>query len=157
MELAATRATAGDLDDLLRLYRLLEEELVELKPVWSFTEALPAPPERALQALLEDPATMVLMGRIDGVPVGFLVGTVSSLLPQSGGAGLASVRYLFTEPPAREVGVGEALLAAFVDSQRAAGITHFDAHVAPGHRLAKNFFEANGFKARHIVMHRAET
>jgi hypothetical protein len=25
--------------------------------------------------------------------------------------------------------------------------------VSPGHRIAKNFFEANGFKARHIVMH----
>ena len=30
----------------------------------------------------------------------------------------------------------------------------FDVRVLPGHRLAKNFFEANGFSARLIVMHR---
>jgi hypothetical protein len=33
------------------------------------------------------------------------------------------------------------------------GITKFDAHVLPGHRLAKNFFEAGGFAARSITMH----
>jgi hypothetical protein len=33
------------------------------------------------------------------------------------------------------------------------GITKFDAHVLPGHRMAKNFFEAGGFAARSIIMH----
>jgi hypothetical protein len=36
---------------------------------------------------------------------------------------------------------------------REEGITKFDAHVLPGHRLAKNFFEAGGFAARSIIMH----
>jgi hypothetical protein len=36
---------------------------------------------------------------------------------------------------------------------RGRGITKFDAHVLPGHRLAKNFFEAGGFSARSIIMH----
>jgi hypothetical protein len=36
---------------------------------------------------------------------------------------------------------------------RERGITKFDAHVLPGHRLAKNFFEAGGFSARSIIMH----
>ena len=40
-----------------------------------------------------------------------------------------------------------------MDDFRASGHTLFDAHVLPGHRLAKNFFEAGGFSARSIIMH----
>jgi hypothetical protein len=39
---------------------------------------------------------------------------------------------------------------------RASGHRLFDARVSPGHRLAKNFFESNGFSARLIVMHHAD-
>lgn len=154
MQPNAVRATVGDLAELSRLYRELETELTALKAVWRITEALPDPVEQALAALLEDPASTVLIGRIDDVPVGFLVGNVAPMLPQSEAAHLASIKYLFTEEPAREVGVAEALLETFLEEAGDAGIEHFDAHVSPGHRVAKNFFEANGFKARHIVMHR---
>jgi ribosomal protein S18 acetylase RimI-like enzyme len=153
MELEATAATGDDVDDLARLYRVLARELAALKPVWCYTEALPEPARESLGDLVADPSTTVLVGRIDGVAVGFLVGTIGPLLPQAGDARLASVTYLFTEPDAREVGVAETLLGAFMDEHVAAGVRHFDAHVSPGHRLAKNFFESNGFKARHIVMH----
>ena len=40
-----------------------------------------------------------------------------------------------------------------LDALRRQGLVRFDAHVLPGHRLAKNFFEAGGFSARSIVMH----
>jgi hypothetical protein len=40
-----------------------------------------------------------------------------------------------------------------MDLLRKRGISRFDAHVLPGHRLAKNFFEAGGFSARSITMH----
>jgi hypothetical protein len=40
-----------------------------------------------------------------------------------------------------------------MEKLRERGISKFDAHVLPGHRLAKNFFEAGGFSARSIVMH----
>jgi hypothetical protein len=42
---------------------------------------------------------------------------------------------------------------AVLSHLRGRGIHRFDAHVLPGHRLAKNFFEQGGFSARHIVMH----
>jgi ribosomal protein S18 acetylase RimI-like enzyme len=153
MDVEATAATGDDVDDLARLYRGLAEELAGLKAVWCYTEALPEPAREALGHLVADPSSTVLVGRIDGVAVGFLVGTSGPLLPQAGDAQLASVTYLFTEPDAREVGVAEILLSAFMEEHLAAGVRHFDAHVSPGHRLAKNFFESNGFKARHIVMH----
>ena len=43
-----------------------------------------------------------------------------------------------------------------MDDYRAMGHHLFDAHVLPGHRLAKNFFEAGGFSARTIVMHHSD-
>jgi ribosomal protein S18 acetylase RimI-like enzyme len=153
MRLSATPATPDDVEHLVRLYLGLKEELAALKPVWEITEALPEPAAGSLAALIDDPSVTVLVGRIDGAPVGFLVGSTRPLLPQAGGARLASVTYLFTEPEAREVGVAEEMLGVFMDAGLAAGVRHFDAHVSPGHRLAKNFFESNGFKARHIVMH----
>jgi hypothetical protein len=39
-----------------------------------------------------------------------------------------------------------------MDAFRSTGHRWFDAHVLPGHRLAKNFFEAGGFSARFIIM-----
>jgi hypothetical protein len=39
---------------------------------------------------------------------------------------------------------------------RERGLRRFDAHVLPGHRLVKNFFEAGGFAARSITMHHAD-
>jgi GNAT superfamily N-acetyltransferase len=95
----------------------------------------------------------VLAGTIDGVPVGFLLGRSNPLLPQAGEERIASVRLVFTEEAARGVGVGEAMLERFMTDHRATGHRLFDAHVSPGHRIAKNFYEAHGFKARHIVMH----
>jgi GNAT superfamily N-acetyltransferase len=153
MEVSARSAVPADIPDLVRLYRRLTEEMVALKAVWSVTEGLPEPVGDAFGAAIADESAWVALGLLDGVPVGFLVGRSEALLPQGGGDRIAAVRLLYTEPEAREVGVGEALMGGFVEARRAEGYRYFDAHVSPGHRLAKNFFESNGFKARHIVMH----
>jgi hypothetical protein len=60
---------------------------------------------------------------------------------------------VFVEQEAREVALGETMRDYVMDLLRERGITKFDAHVLPGHRLAKNFFEAGGFSARSIIMH----
>jgi len=156
IEVTATPAAPGDLSELLRLYRLLEVEMVAIKPVWRLTEGLAEPAADALADALGDAATDVLVGRIDGVPVGFLIGQRAGLLPQADERRMAVIRYLFTETAAREVGVADALVERFLAEQHERGIMLFDAHVSPGHRLAKNFFESNGFTARHIVMHRED-
>jgi len=96
----------------------------------------------------------MLVGEIDEVPLGFLDGRVEPLLPQSGGRAIGVVEHIFTLPDAREVGVGEAMLDAFVEALAPYGVTLFDAVAPPGHRQAKNFFESHGFSARRIVMHR---
>ncbi len=149
----ARRAGHADITELVRLYRLLEAEMARLKPVWGITEGIPEPIEASFGAVLDDPAVALYVGAIDAVAVGFLLGRSEPMLPQAGGDRIAAIRLIFVEAEAREMGVGEAMLSLFRSEHRASH-RYFDAHVSPGHRVAKNFFESNGFKARHIVMHR---
>lgn len=153
MELTARPATEADLDELVRLYRRLEEEMVALKQVWAVADGLPEPVEAALKDALSDPDALVYVGEVESVPVGFLLVRSEALLPQSGEERVGAVRLIFTEPEARGVGVGEMMLETALGELRGKGIRRFDAHVPPGHRDAKNFFEAAGFSARSITMY----
>ncbi len=152
LTVAARPATLDDLPELLRLYRLLEAEMEALRGLWKEADGLPAPVEEALAKAVADPEILVYMGTGDGVPFGFILGYSAPLLPQADGARMATIKLVFTEEEARGVGVGEAMRDTVVDEFRARGHRWFDAHVLPGHRLAKNFFEAGGFSARFIIM-----
>ena len=153
MEPSARPATVDDIGELTRLYRLLETEMQALEETWPLADGLPEPFDGAFEAVAAEDTTSLIVGTIDAVPIGFLYGRREPMLPQSAGALIGAIRLIFVEAGAREVGVGEAMLGRYLDGERAAGITYFDAHVAPGHRLAKNFFESHGFSARRIVMH----
>ena len=96
---------------------------------------------------------MVVLGEIDDYPFGFVLARIEGLLPQAGDEVVCAIRLVFVEPDAREVSVGEVMRDLVMDAMRERGISKFDAHVLPGHRLVKNFFEAGGFSARSIVMH----
>lgn len=149
-------ATPADLTELHALYVELEAEMVGLKAVWRLTDGLAEPAEAAILAAIESTESHVVVGELEGVPVGFLIWRATPLLPQAGGISVAVIELIFTASQARQVGVGEAMLAAFFEEAAVQGIRLFDAVVPPGHRAAKNFFESNGFKARRIVMHRDE-
>lgn len=153
MRVSARPATADDLPVLLELYRRLEDEMTALHPMWPLTEGLAEPVEESLAGALEDTNADLLVGEIEGIPFGFLLARVEELLPQARGEALGSIRLVFSDPEAREVGVAEVMRENAMARLRERGITKFDAHVLPGHRLAKNFFEAGGFSARSIVMH----
>lgn len=153
MSAVARPAGPHDLATLAGLYRGLETEMVALKEVWAITDGLAEPIESSFAAHL-DAGDGVYVGEYDGVPVGFLVWAEEPLLPQSAGLSAAVIRLIYTDPAARRVGVGEAMIELFLADAATRGIRLFDAIVPPGHRHAKNFFESNGFKARRIVMHR---
>jgi ribosomal protein S18 acetylase RimI-like enzyme len=153
LTVTARRAGAGDLPVLTYLYRELEAEMGGLSDMWAKAEGLAEPISAGLAAALDDPSASIYLGEIDGYPFGFLLARVEGLLPQAGGEQVGSIRLVYVEPEARGVGVGEALREAALADLRARGLRRFDAHVLPGHRLAKNFFEQGGFSARAIVMH----
>ena len=153
MEVTARHATSGDIESLVRLYRGLAEEMVELHSMWPLADGLEEPVEDSLLAALDAADTHVILGEIDGYPFGFLLAQIEGLLVQADGEQIGSIKFVFVEREAREVAVGEVMRDLVLEDLRQLGITKFDAHVLPGHRLAKNFFEAGGFSARSIVMH----
>ncbi len=155
MLIGARPGTEADLADFARLYRGLEAEMAALRPIWALADGLRAPQEVALRDILRH--GLATAGTIDEVIVGFLTWHIDPLLPQAGGERIGVIDLLFTEPEARGVGVGEAMLTHGLASLRAAGVKRFDVSVLPGHRQAKNFFEAAGFKARSIIMHHEDT
>jgi ribosomal protein S18 acetylase RimI-like enzyme len=146
-------ATAADIPRVVELARLMRAELSAMRggELWAVREAWPEPLEDSYDTLLTRDDALLVVGTIDDVVVGHGVVVVELL---RSGARLGVVTDLYVEPEAREVGVGEAMadaLVAHCDDRRCIGI---DAPALPGHRAAKNFFEAHGFTARALVMHR---
>jgi GNAT superfamily N-acetyltransferase len=92
----------------------------------------------------------VLVGTLDGVPVGYAVGRLETL---ADGSLLGVVDDIYVDVEARGVGLGEAMMEQLIAWCDAAGCFGMDAMALPGHRLTKNFFEESGFTARKIVMH----
>lgn len=154
MNVSSRPANIDDVDELVALYRALEEEQTALRPMWRLADGLAEPVDTTFKAILDDDGSRLVVGMIDDVPLGFAWARLEELLPQGEGELVAVIRLIHTDADARGVGIGETMIGAILEHYRASGVTKFDAQVSPGHRDAKNFFEANGFKARLIVMHR---
>lgn len=154
MRLEARHAGDSDIPVLVSLYRTLEDEMRALHPMWPIANGLDEPVEESFEATLADPDTLLFIGTIDGYPLGFLLVREEEMLVQAQGEKVGSIRFIFVDHEAREVGLGEVMRDTAMDILRERGISKFDAHVLPGHRLVKNFFESGGFSARTIIMHR---
>jgi GNAT superfamily N-acetyltransferase len=103
-----------------------------------------------LDTLLASPRRRVLVGTVDGEVVGLAVGRVDDV----GEAAIGIVDACYVEPDARCVGVGRALLDGLVAFFAGHACRGVDASALPGDRETKNFFEAAGFKARLLTLHR---
>ncbi|MGH8912745.1 MAG: GNAT family N-acetyltransferase [Acidimicrobiia bacterium] len=153
MKITARDATPDDAGLLIDLYRSLETEMTALHPAWPRRDGLAEPIDESLAKALADPGTLIVVGEVEDVPVGFILAGIEQSLPQAEHEEVGVIRLIFTDFDAREIGVAEAMRDQVMDVLRGRGITKFDAHVLPGHRLAKNFFEAGGFSARSIIMY----
>jgi ribosomal protein S18 acetylase RimI-like enzyme len=156
MQVAARPASHDDLPTLLALYRALEAEMTAIHLMWPFADGLGEPIEDAFKRALSDERSFLYLGTLDDVILGFLLARIEDLLPQAKGLQIGAIRLVFVDVQAREVGVGEAMREVAMSDLRQHGIRKFDAHVLPGHRLVKNFFEAGGFAARSIIMHHSD-
>lgn len=153
MRVVARPALEGDILALETMYRSLEREMEGLHKMWPVADGLDEPVTESFHEALDEPDTVVLIGEIDGYPFGFLMVRVERLLAQADGELVGAIRLIYVDQEAREVALGEEMRELALNILRERGITKFDAHVLPGHRLAKNFFEAGGFSARSIIMH----
>lgn len=143
-------------DDLPRLAELAEMAIDELAPtrggaVWAAREARARPVLQSLVAHLEDPERLLLVGTFEQVVVGYGAAHTEDLRT---GERLGVIDDLFVEEPARQVGVGEALMEDLLAWFRDRGCHGADALALPGNRETKNFFESFGFTARALVVHR---
>lgn len=93
----------------------------------------------------------VVVGTVEGAVVGV---AAARHRPADGGR-RGVVECCYVEPAARRVGIGEALLADVVDWLGRSKCDGVDGLALPGRRDAKSLFEATGFKARLLVMHRS--
>lgn len=153
MRVSARQAETDDIAVLVSLYRCLEREMIALHAMWPLADGLDEPVSQSFADALDEPDTIVLLGEIDGYPLGFLLARVERLLAQADGELVGAIRLIYVDQEAREVALGEEMRDLALEILRSRGITKFDAHVLPGHRLAKNFFEAGGFAARSIIMY----
>jgi len=88
--------------------------------------------------------TDVLVATIDEVVVGYLRLIVLD--------GVVSVEDVFVHPEAREVGCGDALLAAAIEVGVDRGARRVEAEALPGDRETKNLYERAGITAKRITV-----
>lgn len=151
-------ARPATVDDLDRLAELAEEARRELLPlrggdVFLEREARHGSPtvlRDTFAAEFDDASTAVWCGTLDGVVIGYCVTKIEDL---DDGRKLGRITDLFVEVEARQVSVGERLMAEALAWCSTRGCFGIDAYALPGARETKNFFETAGFTARLLVVH----
>ncbi len=148
------RAEPADVGRLAELAAAAVEELSAGRggAGWARTTARRAPFEPAFESAIGADDHLVLVGTLDGTPMGYAVARVEAL-PDGGRLGV--IDDLYVDPGAREVGIGEAMIDAILAWCRAEGCFGVDSLALPGDRHTKNFFESFGLVARAIVVHRS--
>ena len=149
---AARPATEADVDAVAAL---ADEGVAELRPmrggdVWAASRPGRPIADRLRAAVAADDE-LLLAGTLDDVVLGYALARVATL---TDGRPIAVVDDVYVDPAARGVGLGEALVEALVTWARDRGCIGIDAVALPGHRETKNFFEAAGFTARLLLMHK---
>ena len=102
-----------------------------------------------LVALTDWPRTWV--GTVDDVVVGFLCGNIDDV---AGRGRVFTVERVYVRAQARELGFGDALVAAAMREAEAESCQYFEAVALPGDRETKNLYERAGITARSIVVSR---
>jgi len=143
--------------DVARLAELADAAVEELRggrggEVWARRSARRPPYEPELHAQVASAEHLVLVGTVDDVVMGYGVATAEVL---ADGGRLGVVTDLYTDPGARELGIGEAMMDELVAWCRDQGCFGVDSLALPGDRHTKNFFESFGLVARAIVVHRS--
>ncbi len=147
-------ATVTDLAELVRLDRMSREHLRPLKggEMYLLHTARLDPPEASLSSDLDDDQCVVSVAELDDeIVVGYAIARLRTLADSSC---VADVAEIFVEAPARDIGVGHALMTQLVQWATDRGCVGIDARALPGDRSTKNFFESFGLVARAITVHR---
>ncbi len=154
MDVGARRAGPADVPILTELARAAIAELTPHRggSIWARLEARSEPIDQGLEAQIDDDASMVAVGTIDGTVVGYAAAAAVEL---HHGPPMAALSDLFVLAEARGVGVGEALMILVFEWAADEGFIGVDSVALPGDRATKNFFESFGMVARALSVHRS--
>lgn len=144
---------ADDIAHLVKLYEAVVSELGEMRGgrVLLGLDGRGPTPEASFRRQVEDADEKLVVGALGDEVVGYASCLVR---PLPGDDRLGVVRDLYVAPHARRAGVGRAMAGSLLSWCRSQGCSGIDASALPGSRAVKSFFEANGFTARLLVMHR---
>lgn len=152
-------AALDDRAELQRIEQLARAAAAELRgghrwlaehPPFDWTEILDGAVGTAPDGTAPTAAAFVAELRVEAAPavtVGYGVVTRSDEV--------ATVRQVFIEEPARELGFGDAIVDAAVAWARRTGCRFIEGQALPGDRHTKNLYERSGITARLITVSRA--
>lgn len=147
------RANSADADQLRDLEREARASLVGQRggDRWLVEHpAIEAAWERHLDGA--EHLVEVFAAHIDEVVVGYLVAVLADDLT---GGTLVRIDQVWVTPEARELGFGDGMLAAAIESATAQGAGAVEGQALPGDRHTKNLYERAGIVARLITTYRA--
>ena len=153
MEVTARPAVEADLPTLATLVAdgiaaTADQRGAEL---WRLEWAPRPPLEASLRKRLNDAASGTLVGGFDDHALGVLLLDRRQIVR---GPAIARITFVFVEPEARHIGIGEALIDAAATWARATGCTGLDGLALPGDRHVKNLYERSGMTARELTTFR---
>ncbi len=148
---SARPATPADGPELSRLWAQAVAELDGQRGGSLLAGTLSRPDMQGfLDGAFADPDRLLVLGLFAGVTVGLASAGVERRRREP----VTAIELIFVEPSARRVGVAEAMLDVVGEWSRTRGSVGVDAPALPGSRSAKSFFEAHGYTARLLIMHR---
>lgn len=152
LEVQVRPATVADLDVLIDLATAAAAELADRRGGPQLLRDLDPRIDHpaSCRLAIDEDGTEVLCGTWQGFVCGYCV--IRRIDDPSGRR--AVITELFTTPEVRDLGMGEALVAASIGWATASGCEEIDAHVLPGSREAKNLFERSGLVARQLIVSR---
>ncbi|MFM7253026.1 MAG: GNAT family N-acetyltransferase [Ilumatobacteraceae bacterium] len=142
VDTAVRRLEAGDCELVLLLERMWRAAAADYRGADVLLDEVPA--VGAWSDHVGDDSRPVWVGTVDGVAAGYLCLDATS--------DVASVRQVFVHPEARELGLGDDLLAAALAFARSRDCVRFEGAALPGDRLTKNLYERAGIVARKVVL-----
>jgi GNAT superfamily N-acetyltransferase len=119
--------------------------------LWRLEWAPHPPLDASLQQRLHDRDAGTLVGGFDDHALGVLLLDRRQIVD---GPAIARITFVFVEPEARHIGIGEAVIDAAAAWARAAGCTGLDGLALPGDRHIKNLYERSGMTARELTTFR---
>lgn len=146
---SARPATSEQAVEVVRLAARVRDEVVDQRggPRWMELAPRAEIDVASVQASIEDPQELVLVGSIDEVVVGYALARIDE-------TSVAVIDELYVEEPARSIGVAEALMDQILAWAGAAACRGVEGFALPGNREMKNLFERYGMVARAILVYR---